>query len=137
MSLNNTIFSITLCSIILSDFLLNILGDNTMKILPLKIDIEIKRTYNFLKLAIFVKNESSEVQIAKFKLIVSKRGESANLSKITQVKDLFLLPQEIALPFITEVAVDPKEFMEITLQVFDERGELVFEKSYESGELVE
>lgn len=87
-----------------------------------------------MKVAVFLKNHSSESHLLKLKLIIIKK-EKGNLSKIFQAKEIYLQGNEIALPFIAEFSVKATDYYEIHLQVFDEKGNLLLEKTLQSEPL--
>ena len=98
---------------------------------PIKVDIELKRNHNFLKVAVFIKNLTTETQLLNLKLIIFKKS-NGNLSKILQAKELKLNSYELALPFIAEFSIKPSDYYELKLQVFDKKGYLILEKTLDS-----
>lgn len=126
------VVSIALISIILGSLVTHLQAKETDNLLPIKLNIELKRNYNFLKLLVSVKNMSSESQHLNLKLTVYKKN-SLNISRIVQTKELYLKSQEFSLPFITEFAINAQDIFEIKIQVFDLEGNLLMEKIWESS----
>lgn len=127
-------FIYILCTIFLGSMITSLFAENPSKS-PVKVDVEITRTSHFLKILILCKNESKESQTIKLKMLVYKKGANKNISQIAQLKDLYLKPDETSLPFVTELNVKPEDFYEIILQVFDEKGDLLEERTFSSGSL--
>lgn len=99
--------------------------------LPVKVNLEIKRTINFLKLGVILKNESAESLFVKVKLVILKKGNS-NASRIAQSKELKLSGYEMVLPFLTEFSINSEDSLEIILQIYDREGNLRLERIFES-----
>jgi len=130
---NIAIFSI--CSFFIGGLFASALAEVFPSKPQIKVDVEIKRTANFLKILIFCKNEGKKREKIKLKMLIYKRGADRNVSQISQVKDLSLEPEELALPFLTELNVKPEDAFEIILQVFDEAGNLLDERTFRSESL--
>lgn len=101
------------------------------KNLPIKLDIEVTRSHNFLKVAVFLKNLSSTPQFLNLQLTIYKMS-NGNLSKVIQAKELYLQAYELALPFIAEFLVNTYDNYKITLQIFDKEGNLLYVKNLDS-----
>jgi hypothetical protein len=102
--------------------------------IPVKVDVEIMRTNQFVKFLIFCKNESKEPQKIKLKVLITKQSDG-NLSQIAQAKELYLQAYEYALPFISELMAKPEDIYEIKIMIFDKEGRLIAEKSHTSESL--
>lgn len=104
---------------------------------PLKVEIETERTFNFLKILVYCKNESSSEMIIKLKLNVFCRStEKNNISKVLQVKNLKLNPLETQIPFVVEFIIKPEDIYEINLEVFDTQEKMIFKKTLISEKTV-
>lgn len=105
-------------------------GKEPFYLSPLKVEIETKRSFNFLKILVYCKNESISETTIKLRLNVCCHStEKNNVSKVLQVKNLKLGPLETQIPFIIEFMVKPEDIYEINLEIFDVQGRLIFKKT--------
>lgn len=110
---------------------MSVFGSQQVPNLPVKVNLEMQRTFNFLKLGVILKNESTYPLFVKVKLVVLKKGNS-NASRIVQSKELKLNGYEMALPFLTEFSINSEDSLEIILQLYDQEGNLRLERIFES-----
>lgn len=130
-----SLFAYTFCTIFLGGMFTSLLVEKVPSKPLVKIDVEINRTSHFLKILTFCENEGEDSEKIKLKMLVYKKGTNKNTSQIAQVKDLYLEPNKVSLPFITEINVKPEDTLEIILQVFDEVGNLLKERTFRSESL--
>lgn len=100
-----------------------------------KTDVGITTTSHSLKIHVFCRNEGKESERIKLKMLVYKKGANKNISRIAQVKDLYLKPDQASLPLITEINIKPEDAYEIIVQIFNEQGDLLEERTFRSGGL--
>ncbi len=102
---------------------------------PLEINLEIKREKNFLKVYTICYNPNSEAFSFKISLKIIKKGLTG-ISNVIQNKKITLLPKEKIKPMLGLIKIDPEDFYTIELKVWDEKGNLILEKTINSENLV-
>ena len=119
-----------------------ILGVLLLMVLPLKIEnfpgeinLEIEKENSFLKVYLNCFNPTLETISFKVGLNIVKNGVEGKAT-ILQKQNIKILPKEEIKPTIGVIKINPQDIYLIEVKIWNKEGNLIFEKTITSGNLV-